>query len=122
DPSSGKELYIRFYELKAAAFVLDFDGELTRSLPSPKVPRSGHRVRLIFADEEELTGYMFDWASPGDNFYLFPDSMGKNVLFLLIEKHTLKDIILLNEDAEEAKRAQENFAPVLKRIKSEIES
>jgi hypothetical protein len=117
---SRKQSFVRFYELKAVAFVRDFDNELTKHLLSLKVPRSGHHVKLIFADEEEITGYVFDWRDPGDKFYFFPDSLGENVLFFLVEKHTLKDIVLHRQDAEAARRAQARFASILEKLKREI--
>jgi len=100
--------------------VRDFDNELTKHLLSLKVPRAGHHVKLIFADEEEITGYVFDWKDPGDKFHFFPDSLGENVLFFLVEKHTLKDIILHRQDAEAARRAQAGFASILEKLKKEI--
>ncbi len=117
---SRKESYVRFYELKAVAFVRDFDGELTDRLLSLKVPRSGHLVKLIFADQEELTGYVFDWKNVNDKFYFFPDSIGENVLFFLVERHTLKDIVLLKEDDRGAMLGRRKFERVLKRMRQEI--
>jgi hypothetical protein len=117
---SRKESYVRFYELKAVAFVRDFDGELTKRLLSLKAPRSGHLVKLIFADQEELTGYVFDWKNLNDKFYFFPDSIGENVLFFLVERHTLKDIILLKEDDRGAMLARGKFDRVLKKMRQEI--
>jgi hypothetical protein len=120
DVASRKESYVRFYELKAAAFVRDFDGQLTKGLLSFKVPRAGHRVKIIFADGEEITGYVFDWRNLGDKFYFFPDSMGDNVLFFLIERNTVKDVALLEENPTAAERAQQKFAGILERLKREM--
>jgi len=115
-----KELYVRFYELKALAFVRDFEGELTKRLLSQKVPRDGHRVRLIFADQEELTGYIFNWKDPGEKFYFLPDTMGDNILFFLIERHTVKEMSVLEDDGKGAERAQREFARVLDPMKKDI--
>ncbi len=117
---SRKDSYVRFYELKAAAFVRDFDGELTKDALSLKVPRAGHLMKIIFADGEEITGHVFDWKNLGDKFYFFPDSMGDNVLFFLIERNTLKDIKLIQEDKEGAQRAQQKFAGILEKMKRGI--
>jgi hypothetical protein len=116
----SKEAYIRFYELKAVAFVRDFDGELTSRLLSPKAPRSGHRVRLFLADQEELTGYVLNWEDPGEKFYIFPDSMGDNVMLFLIEKSTIRNMVLLNEDERAAVRARKSLAAVLGEMKKEV--
>ncbi len=112
-----KESYVRFYELKAVAFVRDFDGELTERLLSIKAPRSGHRVRIFFADQEELTGYILDWKQPGEKFYLFPDAMGDNVLFFLIEEHAVANLSLLEEDERGAARAGRELSTLLGEMK-----
>ncbi len=120
EASENKLTYARFYELKAVAFVRDFEGELTKNLRAVKAPRGGHLVRLVFADEEEITGYLFDWRMPADKFYFFPDSMGDNVLFFLIEKHTLKDAILIKENERQARSAKEKFRPIIEKLRREI--
>ncbi len=94
----------------------DFEGEVTKGLLGLKMPRTGHLARIIFADQEELTGHIFNWSDPGEKFYLFPDEMGQNVLFLLIERHTLKEIKLLKENEDGARRAQKQFEEVLRRM------
>jgi hypothetical protein len=114
------EATVRFYELKAVAFLRDFDGEVTSNLLSMKVPRRGHLAHIIFADQEELTGYVLDCMNPGDKFYLFPDSMGDNILFLLIERHTLKQFEVLKEDEAGAKRARKQFEQILKRMSAQF--
>jgi hypothetical protein len=77
-------------------------------------------VRLSLADQEELVGYILNWQDPGEKFYLFPDSMGDNVMFFVIEKNTLKDMSLLREDERGAKRARAELARVLGKMKKEI--
>jgi len=114
---SRESFYVRFHELKAVAFVRDFDGELTKHLLSLRMPNSGHLVRLIFADQEEMTGYVFDAKNVSDKFYFFPDAMGPNVLFFVIEKHTLKEMKLLSEDHKGARLARQAFRPSLEGIR-----
>ena len=115
-----KELYVRFHELKTVAIVRDFDGELTRRLLSLKVPRSGHRMRISLADQEELTGYALNWKEPGERFYFFPDTMGENVIFFFIERDTVRNMALLEEDGRGAERARKVVARVLEQMKKEI--
>lgn len=115
-----QESFVRFYELKAVAFVRDFDGELSKRLLSLKVPRWGHRMRLIFADQEELTGYILDWKDPGDKFYFFPDKMGDNIMFFLIEKSTLKELAVLEEDSRGAERARRLLARLLDQMQDKF--
>jgi len=117
-----KESYARFYELKAVAFVRDFDGELTRRLLSLKIPSSGHRVRLFLADQEELVGYVLNWREPGEKFYFFPDSMGDNIMFFVIERSTIKEMTLLKEDEGGARRARRGLARILGKMKTEVRS
>ncbi len=115
-----KESYARFYELKALAFVRDFDGELTRRLLSLDMPQSGHRVRIFLADQEELVGYVLNWKKPREKFYLFPESMGDNIMFFVIEKNTIRDMSLLQEDDRGAERARKKLAQVLGEMKKEV--
>jgi len=117
-----KESYARFYELKAVAFVRDFDGELTRRLLSLKIPSSGHRVRLFLADLEELVGYVLNWQEPGEKFYLFPDSMGDNIMFFVIERSTIKEMTLLKENEGGARRARRGLSRILGKMKTEVRS
>jgi hypothetical protein len=116
-----KEMYVRFYELKVTAFVRDFEGELTKRLRSPKAPRSGHLVKLVFPDEEVISGFVLDWKNLGPKFYLFPDAMGDNVMFFFIDRHTLKDIVVLKEDESGAVRARRMFADLLEQMKHNLE-
>jgi len=51
---------------------------------------------------------------------LFPDAMGENVLFLLIERHTLKEMNLLKENSGGAKQAQKQFERILKKMSAEF--
>jgi hypothetical protein len=115
-----KEAYVRFYELKAIAFVRDFEGELTKRLGALKVPRDGHHVRLIFADQEELTGYIFNWKDPGEKFYFLPEAMGDNILFFLVERHTVKEISVLEDNKRGAERAEKELARVIEPMKRNI--
>lgn len=119
DLPDRKESYVRFYELKAVAFVRDFDGELTKRLLRIKTPRSGHRMRIVFADQEELTGYILDWRDPGNKFYFFPDSMGDNILFFLIERHTVKEMAVLEDDARGAEWGRRQLDRVLEKMREE---
>ncbi|GAB4353314.1 MAG: hypothetical protein Kow0099_37530 [Candidatus Abyssubacteria bacterium] len=115
-----KEMYVRFYELKAVAFVRDFEGELTKRLLSPKAPRSGHLVKVVFPDDEAITGYVFDWKNLGAKFYLFPNEIGDNVLFFFIDRHILKDIVVLKEDERGAVRARKMFAGLMEQMKRNL--
>jgi hypothetical protein len=118
--SKEKESYVRFYELKAVAFVRDFDGELTERVMAVKAPRSGHRVRIFFADQEELTGYVLDWKNPGEKFYLFPDEMGDNVLFFLIEEHAMANLTMLEEDEKGSAKANKELTALLGEMKKVV--
>jgi hypothetical protein len=73
-------------------------------------------VKILFADEEELTGYVFDWKDPGDKFYFLPKEMGLNIMFFLIERNTLKEMKLLAEDALAARQGAKKFAGILKKM------
>lgn len=115
-----EESYVRYYELKTVAFVRDFDGELSERLLTLKAPRSGHQVRLFLADQEELTGYVLNWQEPGEKFYFFPDSMGDNVLFFLIEKTTIRNLALLQEDEKGAAKATIDLSVLLAEMKKEV--
>lgn len=115
-----KEVFVRFYELKAVTFVRDFEGEVTQRLRTIDVPHYGHHVRLFFDDDEEMTGHMIDWKNPGEKFYFFPDSLGENAMFLLIEKSTIRDIALLKEDNRGANKAREHFTQILEMMKKEF--
>ena len=115
-----KEMYVRYYELKTVAFVRDFDGELCERLLTIEAPRSGHRARLFLADQEELTGYILDWQDPGEKFYFFPDSMGDNVLFFLLENSTIRNLVLIKEDEKSARQAQRVLYNLLSEMKSEV--
>lgn len=114
--SQPEETSVQFSELKAVAFLRDFDGDLTKNLLSLKVPRQGHLVKIIFADQEELTGYVLDWKNPGDKFYLFPNEMGQNIMFFLLERHTLKEMRLLREDEHGARVAAIKFKRIQERM------
>jgi len=120
DLPQRKEVFVRFYELKAAAFVRDFEGELTKRLLAQEMPRSGHLARIIFADGEELTGYVTDLKNLEEKFYLFPDALGDNVMFFLIEKTTVKDIVLIKDDDAGAERAKRQLAELLEQLKAAI--
>ncbi|RJP15672.1 MAG: VWA domain-containing protein [Candidatus Abyssobacteria bacterium SURF_5] len=108
--------YARFHELKAVTFVRDFDGDVSRNLLSLKPPRTGHLAQIVFADDEELTGYVFEWKQPADKFYIFPKSKGENILFLLVERHTLKGFRLLKENRSGARRAKKHFTQLMKTL------
>jgi hypothetical protein len=115
-----KESYVRFSELKAVAFVRDFDGELTKRVLSFKAPRCGHRVKIAFADDEIITGFVIDWRDPAEKFFFFPDSLGENVFFLVIERHTIKNLSLLEEDASGARQAKKRLDEIIRIMKTEI--
>jgi hypothetical protein len=117
---SKKEIYVRYYELKTIAFVRDFDGELCERHLKLKAPRSGHRIRLFLSDQEEITGYILDWENPGERFYFFPDSMGDNVLFFVIDSNTIRNLVLLKEDEKGAGQAQRLLYSLLARMKEEV--
>jgi hypothetical protein len=116
------EKYARFYELKAVAFVRDFDGEVTKNLLSLRMPKDGHRVYIMFADEEEMSGHILEWEPSGDKFYFFPHSMGLNLMFLLIERHTVTELRLLKEKKSAAKAAQKRFEGLLRTLRDNLKA
>jgi hypothetical protein len=115
-----KESYIRYEEVKAVAFVRDFEGQLTRRLLTLKVPRAGHRMKIVFPDLEELTGYVLDWKEPDEKFYLFPDKMGDNVLFFLIQRQAAKELAVLEHDERGAERTRRELVNLLAMMKTEF--
>ena len=85
-----------------------------------RAPRSGHRIRLFLAGEEELTGYVLDWREPVEKFYFFPDSMGDNVLFFLLDNSTIRNLVLIKEDERGAKQAKRILYDLLNEMKMEV--
>lgn len=120
-PQPGEE-YVRFYELKAIAFVRDFDGEITKNLLSLKTPRNGHHVFLIFADGEEMSGYVLEWEPNGNKFYFFPHARGLNILFLLVEQNAVAELKLLKENEKAAKRSQKKFEKILQKLADNLKA
>jgi hypothetical protein len=115
-----KEIYVRYYDLKAVAFVRDFEGELCERHLSLIAPRSGHRVRIFFSDKEELTGYILNWEDPRDRFYFFPDSMGDNVLLFLVDNNAVSNVALLAEDEKGAMRAKRLLRTLLEETSRQV--
>ncbi|MBI3995726.1 MAG: hypothetical protein HY349_07110 [Nitrospirae bacterium] len=74
--------------LKAIFFLRDSNRSL---LSEPRLRPGGKKVRVVFADGEEITGYSYGLRPREDGFYLYPiQKSGRNERIYVMRKNALK--------------------------------
>ena len=104
----GKQVHVRFEELKAVFFVKSFDGNFDTGVRYPKWTPEGADMVVEFKDGEVIRGISMKRYSPNEpRFRLNPSDPGTNNISVLIEAAAVKAVYMPEKYEEEVRQKRE---------------
>jgi hypothetical protein len=94
--SEGKMVEVEVEQAKAIFFVRSFDGQKDRNdRYDSTLSGVGRKIRVLFADQEEITGYTQGYSPDRAGFFIVPAAPQANNERIFIVKSSCKEVTFL---------------------------